>query len=456
MPIPLRNHSLAEQPVLHQSRSTLPSMKVSLKRKTLLSPICKEAILPFLSTRLVLVLVGLLATYYLLPLLVSNPRLPTYAVNGAFPQSLWLMWRRFDSGFYTDIAQHGYMHATAAMLHTRTDWVFYPLYPLLIAGLGKLLGGGLDQLDLAGLLISNLAGIGTMIYLYRLVEKEFSQKVAARAVLYVAFFPLAFFLSAIYTESLLLCLSIACIYYARKRSWWLAGLCGGLAAFTRLQGVALVVPLAWEYVRVLSLRSAVLPAKLPQKSLARALVFFRCHISGLLLEARQLKNWLNGLALCLVPCGLLAFMIYGKMDIGDFFATFHASKWGWGRHFSSPLSLLIYSLRHPILGQPLNWNFWTLNIVATFAFLAVIVWSSRRLPVIYTLYTAVTVLLPLSSHSLNSIARYYLLVFPAFILLALLTNKEEKPFLHHFILGSFSALQAVLMIFFVLGVFAIA
>lgn len=414
----------------------------------------REAVLPYLGTRLIVLVIGLISMYYLLPVLISNPRLPTFSAQGAFPQSLWLMWNRFDSGFYITIARYGYWPAST--LYDRTNWVFYPLYPLLIAGLGRLFGGSADAFNIAGTLISNVAGVGMIIYFYLLVYRELGKKIAGRAILYLALFPLAFFLSAIYTESLLLCFSIAAIYYARQQRWWLAGLCGGLAALTRLQGVALLAPLTWEYLRVVSARYAPVCSTWPTRLRERIQLLVRSYCLGLWQAAHRLRTWLGALALVLVPGGLLAFMLYGQLDIGDFFATFHASKWGWGRQLSSPLRLLLYSLRHPILGQPLNWNFWLLNIVVAFAFLAVILWSFRRLPMIYTLYTAVAVLLPLSSNSLNSLARYYLLVFPAFMLLALLTCKEEKQQLHTFLVAGFAALQSILLVFFVLGLFAIA
>src|SRR5260370_3362346 len=95
---------------------------------TTASEIWKEAILPYLGTRLIIVVIGLLATYYVLPLLMSNPRLPTFSVEGVFPQSLWLMWNRFDSGFYTDISQPRY--SPASTLHNHPHSVFYPLYSL--------------------------------------------------------------------------------------------------------------------------------------------------------------------------------------------------------------------------------------------------------------------------------------------------------------------------------------
>lgn len=448
-------------PPIHQSPSNATNIRIN-DNKPVQPPleqipfaqIWDDALLPYLGTRLALVIVGLLATYYILPLVVSNPRLPAYATQSPLPQSLWLMWQRFDSGFYLAIARQGY--SPVIPFGFRTNWVFYPLYPLLIAGVGKIFGGMSASFSLAGLFIANTASLAMIVYFYLLVRREFSRKTAERAVIYLSLFPTAFFLSAIYTESLLLGFSIACIYYTRRRTWWLAGLCGGLATLTRLQGITLVIPMAWEYLRLVSARYAPPPEELPRLFRERIRLQLRSYLRGLFLAARELKNWATALALGLVPAGLLAFMVYGQIYIGDFFATFHASKWEWGRQVSPPWRLLIYSLRHPILGQPLNWNFWTLNIVMTFAFLAIVVWAWRRLPMVYVLYTAATVLLPLASSSLNSIARYYLLVFPVFILLALLTTRNERQTLHNFILASFATLQAVLMVFFVLGIFAIA
>lgn len=426
-------------------------LRKDFTEKVPFSQIWKDALLPYLGTRLVLVIVGLLATYYMMPLVVANPILANPDSNMAFPQSLWLMWKHFDSGFYVSIAQYNYIKATPEMLHVRTNWVFYPFYPLLISGLGKLFGGSETAFNLAGVFIANIFGLVFLSYLYLLIRKEWNRRVARRAVLYLALFPTAIFLSGIYTESLLLCFSVASLYYARKQQWWLAGLLGGLATFTRLQGIVMAVPLAWEYLSVVSERYAPHPKEQPAQLFERVRLWLRYYFQGIFLAARDIRNWLNGLSIFLVPCGLLLFMFYGQLYIGDFMATFHASSWGWGRQISPPWRLLIYSLRNPILSDPLNWNFWTINIVASFAFLGVVVWAFRRLPVSYALYTAAAVLLPLSANLLNSTIRYYLLAFPAFILLAIFTVQGEKQTLHNFIVASFASIQAVCMVFFVVG-----
>ncbi len=420
---------------------------------TQLMSLWRYALLPYLSTRFILLIVGLLANFYLMPLIIANPVLPSHATYMQFPQALWLMWQRFDSGYYLSLARHGY--GPASTLHNHANWVFYPLYPMLIAGVGFVFGGSSTAFSLAGLLVANLAAIIAIVYFYLLVNNEYGQKVAARAVLYLSLFPMSFYLSAIYTEALFLALALACIYHARRRSWWIAGLCGGLAALTRSQGIALIVPVAWEYLRVTSERYVPLPAQWPPRLSERGRLWLRSYWQGLWRAAHDLQNWLTGLALCLIPAGLFAFMLYAWIKTGDLLATFHADAWGWGRQLAYPWRLLLYSLRHPSVGDPLNWNFWLLNIVLAFIFLGFTVWAFRRLPAIYALYTAVMVLLPLSANLLNSIGRLYLVVFPAFILLALPNRKHEQPW-HTFIITVFAALLALFMAFFVIGMPAIA
>src|ERR1700694_1907006 len=95
-----RTREVQAQPVSSGQQPPQPAKKFG--------PIWREALLPYLFTRGVLILVGLLADFYILPLLTRNPVLPSVSANTHFPDALWLMWRRFDGGFYVDIAQHGY------------------------------------------------------------------------------------------------------------------------------------------------------------------------------------------------------------------------------------------------------------------------------------------------------------------------------------------------------------
>src|SRR5947209_7892898 len=151
--------------------------------------------------------------------------------------TLWQSWYRWDSVHYSYLAMHGY-----------TDWwrtVFFPLFPLLERYLALVVGDPF----IAGLVISNVAGLGMLIVLYRLVEEDFDSERAYRTALYLSVFPTAFFFAAAYTESLFLLLALLSFYYMRQGNWWLAGVFGFFATLTRSTGLLLLLPFCYEYLR---------------------------------------------------------------------------------------------------------------------------------------------------------------------------------------------------------------
>src|SRR5436309_5830614 len=151
--------------------------------------------------------------------------------------TLWQSWYRWDSVHYSYLAMHGY-----------TDWwrtVFFPLFPLLERYLALVVGDPF----IAGLVISNVAGLGMLIVLYRLVEEDFDSERAYRTALYLSVFPTAFFFAAAYTESLFLLLALLSFYYMRQGNWWLAGVFGLFATLTRSTELLLLLPFCYEYLR---------------------------------------------------------------------------------------------------------------------------------------------------------------------------------------------------------------
>jgi Gpi18-like mannosyltransferase len=57
-------------------------------------------------------------------------------------------------------------------------------------------------------------------------------------IIFLLIFPTAFFLNAVYTESLFLFLSLATFYYALKKNFFSAGIFGFFASLTRLASFA--------------------------------------------------------------------------------------------------------------------------------------------------------------------------------------------------------------------------
>jgi hypothetical protein len=144
------------------------------------------------------------------------------------------VWARWDSDWYLRIAESGYRWPSSTP-------AFFPLYPALVAGLGRVLGG---HFLLAGVLVSLAAAGATFALLYELVRTRLGSLDAHRTVLYLALFPTSLFLGAVYGEALFLALAVGTFVLAeRGRPGW-ASVAAGLAILTRAQGIALLPALA--------------------------------------------------------------------------------------------------------------------------------------------------------------------------------------------------------------------
>ncbi|MCL2769323.1 MAG: hypothetical protein FWD42_04350, partial [Solirubrobacterales bacterium] len=134
---------------------------------------------------------------------------------------------RWDSAWYLVIAHYGYHPELGSFSAGRA--AFFPLYPMAIGALARV---GVPA-PLGGVLIS-LAALWAALYgIHRLVTLELRsasreggerREVARLAVLLCAFAPMALFLSAVYSESLYLALSVGLFWCAREGRWGMAGL----------------------------------------------------------------------------------------------------------------------------------------------------------------------------------------------------------------------------------------
>ena len=109
---------------------------------------------------------------------------------GYFGKLLVAPLARWDSVWYLAIAHGGYDHEPA-----RT--AFFPLYPLVTRGLGVVIGSDL----VAGVIVSLIAFGVALALLYRLAAIELGERRAELTVMLLAFCPVAYFFSAVYSES---------------------------------------------------------------------------------------------------------------------------------------------------------------------------------------------------------------------------------------------------------------
>ena len=307
--------------------------------------------------------------------------------------TLWLSWYRWDSGHFTDIATRGY---TAAW---RT--AFFPSFPWLEHVLAYLTGNPF----IAGLIISNMAGLLMLAVFYRLVLEDFDRAQAWNAVLYIAVFPTAFFFAAAYNESLFLLFTLFAFYYMRRGSWWLAGMFGLLASLTRSAGICLVLPFCDEYLR-------------------------QHHFS-----LQKLR--LDVLACAGAPAGIGLFALYCSVRFHDPLAFSHAQS-VWNRSMHGPwhglIDAVVTILHRPVLSFDGIHN--VIDLSACFFILALVMlafvgpWKFSGAYRVYGLYAALiylfSLIFPISSGvPLGAFSRYMLEVFPAFIVLAAIGKKQQ-------------------------------
>lgn len=189
------------------------------------------------------------------------------------------LWTRLDSIWYQGIAQYGY-HWT---FDGKSALAFFPLFPLL---LHLALALGISG-TLAGIVISNLAFAGALLYLYALSAPRVGSMDATRVLMLLALFPTAFFSFAPYTEALFLLAATGAWYHAGARQWARSGMYLALAVLTRSTGFALVLPLAcmvWQS------RSAVPYSSNLRGVAKKAALVFGPAVIGWLLYLRYLQS----------------------------------------------------------------------------------------------------------------------------------------------------------------------
>jgi hypothetical protein len=318
-------------------------------------------------------------------------------------------WAHWDGAWYSEIATEGYSPMSIT---------FFPIFPMLLR-VGSAVGGGPA---LWGVLISLIATLFALYFLYGIAEKLHGVKAARIAVLTLAFFPTAYFLNAVYTEALYLALTTGSFWAAYvRRDLLLAGLLGAFAAATRNFGVLLVILLGYEWMR-----------------------------------NRQEFGWRGLLQLGIVPTGLLGYMVFLWIRFGDPLGFFSAQATFWAREPTNPATALGMAWARAGEGLPRFLDPATLFLdprggeavlqaynTVSFAFLVFLgvvvgvgfVVLRPDLSVYTFLVTLPPVLTPYQPAPLMGLPRYALGAFPLFLILGYLLSRS-RPGLHLWLLVS--------------------
>ncbi|HEY70012.1 MAG TPA: hypothetical protein G4O08_05445 [Anaerolineae bacterium] len=337
--------------------------------------------------------------------MIVKPHLPTGALvsnelydglpvlSGTPLDAILGVWVRWDAVHHLNLARLGYFQAPAG------DSVFYPLYPAVTRLTASLTGG---DFIIAGLLVSTLACIFLLALLYRLAERHFGEETARWSVIVLAVYPLSLFLIAPYSESLFIALCLAAFLAAEDRRWWLAGIAGFLAALTRPNGILIPVGLAY-------------------------LAWRQGHDQSTKVISRQSIPILGGLTLPVL--GSLIFLAWrsasGFDSIGQILND-HS-----GLIMADPLTGLITAIGQWLRVHDLHTTLDVFSALIFIALIALMMVRPRWRRWEWIAFAGANMLLFLSkksfiASSLQSMSRYVLVLFPAFILLGNLLAQRSR------------------------------
>lgn len=365
----------------------------------------------------------------------------------------WFRWTNWDGGHFRGIAEHGY---------SPEQIVFFPLYPLLIKILSM---PGLDT-NFAGLLISHLSLLAALFFLYKLTLLDFSEKVAKRAVFTMLIFPTSFYFAAAYSESLFLAATLAGFYFLRTKRAGRAALGSAAAVATRLVGVVTVVGTLAEH--LLKPMQKFYMSMLWNSKLKRLLLYFAAlsiilklsikfthlqnlfFLTGLLQTTLQIILFAGFLTLLLIVFEFLMknldfkkvltiktillflallpiplYMLY-QHTVFQNPLGFLTNETSWKRHFTLPwepiLGYLNY-LRSVGIFEIGNAARVLTELVFFVGGLVGLIFSLYKLRPSYSIFYALSLILPAFSGTLIALPRYMLTIFPIFILLGLIENE---------------------------------
>jgi len=303
------------------------------------------------------------------------------------------VWERWDTGWYLKIAGFGYDALDGTITYA-------PLYPFLTRCLGLLSGNYL----FSALLASSLASLAVFILLFRVARVEgLTGGESAYALIFLGFFPSAFFLFAAYTDSLFLALALGAWLAARRNKWILAGLLGSLAALTRLQGTLLTPVLGYLWL----------------KQNADFNLFHR-DTWRRAWSALRTPSWLSTL---LPALAFSAWVLYLQAsDLGSVPATLATH---WGIRTVSPWTGIWLFFERLFTHRLFFIDFVDLAVL-TFVLILLLI-GLRRLEPGLSLYAWLTLALffmrGTPPHLLDSFNRYLLALFPVFLVLAKIRSR---------------------------------
>ena len=305
-----------------------------------------------------------------------------------FGHPLFYSWANFDGVHYLGIASDGYW--------ANFTQAFFPVYPWLI----RVVDLAVNNLLLSGLLFSHVSLIFALTIFYRLLRLDYNQKISKRSILLMLVFPTSFFFGSFYTESFFFLLTVCSFYFMRKKMDKTAYLFAAIASGTRLVGAFLFPALLYEQW-----------SRLTKKQQQKPLLVIRKLLPA---------------SMSLI--GLGSYMLYLHLKFKDALFFLNAQP-AFGAERSADKLILLYQvifryIKMLITVDPTSLLYYTVSqeFLVSMLFLVLIALSLKKVRTSYVIFGFLCYIVPTLTGTFSSMARYVLIIFPAFVYLAHIKN----------------------------------
>jgi hypothetical protein len=370
----------------------------------------------------------------------------------------------WDVAHYLRLSRDGYETGSKSC-------AFYPLWPSVIR-LGTLATGGRPVL--AAMLLTNAFSILGLLLLHHLISRHWGEKVGRDSLVLLLAFPGALFFSFPYSESVFFVLLMLFFWGVELDRWSWVAVAAFLLPFTRATGVFILAPLAWSlwerqkainrnhksqikvplvaandglFARSNSETEEGNPAAVPvDRSPVGTVIHQRndpttCAVGSAVYPARGHAGFAPWFLLLVPLLGYAAYFGVIYISTGNAFEGFEAQKF----YPNSPSIANIFNYRgfadalvniqsiHGMMDSALDRGFFVL-------FLALL-WPIYRLNKTWFFYVLPAGLIPALTSWFMSYRRYMIVLFPVFVVLAVLLREPSKRWLFWFYVVLMTALQ---------------
>lgn len=296
------------------------------------------------------------------------------------PPDSWSMLKTWDGEIFLHLSRTGYQEGSPTT-------VSFPLWPFLIHLFAEVTGG---HYLAAGLILANLFSLAGLILFHHLIASSFDEPVANISLLLLLCFPGAIFLSFMYSEALFLFLSVLffiCLKSSRYRTVFAVTF---LMSLTRSVGIFCLLPLIWQLAARKEKPTRWLCCLGPLSGMAVYFLIMHKATGNPFTGFEDQKKYLAQASLSKI------------IDVMGFIKAF----------FNFPLEI------HGYLNSALD-RLWFLWFAAALFFL----WKRNKT---YFIYALAMGLVPAMSLSFMAYTRYFLVVFPVFVVTAELFVKNKN------------------------------